>query len=266
MTTLQKTFKRLAIIIAVIVAAATVVVGSFYAYAYASTPAHLRAPQFEHYHFRTQIIVDGTPVDFSREEFQEGYEAGSCSATLTSTPIHFHDNQDQLVHIHWRGMTGGEFLKNYGWNLIGGNDNSLGWQFDQGFMSVNSIATFGNLLPKAPDGTSYFIYIGDEEQHVLKDWNDFLTQDLEDFMGKKSLLNTGDATSFNLLDILTPRASADNGSHSSATISGDDQKLEKLNNLIGNIVIFAQKDAPTPEQVTARFNNLVPLKDSVCGG
>ena len=236
MTTLQKKLKRLAIIIAVIVATVILAAGSLYGFAYASTAAHLRTPQFEHYHFRTQIIVDGTPVDFSREEFQEGYVAGSCSAELSSTPIHFHDNQDQLVHIHWSGMTGGEFLKNYGWNLIGGNDSSLGWRFDQGFMSVNSIATFGDLLPKAPEGASYSIYFGDEEQYVLKDWNDFLSQDLEEFIGKKSLLNTGDATSFNLLDILTPRAYADNGNHSGATISGGDQKLEKLNNLIGNIV------------------------------
>jgi hypothetical protein len=32
------------------------------------------------------------------------------------------------------------------------------------------------------------------------------------------------------------------------------------------VVIFAQNDEPTDEQIRERFNNLVPLHDSTCGG
>ena len=97
-----------------ILAAIVLAVIGTYSYLYASTPAHIRNPQIEHYHFRTQIIVDGQPVDFSNDEYQQDYDKGSCSAEVSETPIDFHDHMDQMTHIHWDGMTGGEFLKYFG--------------------------------------------------------------------------------------------------------------------------------------------------------
>jgi len=245
--------------------------GGFYGYLYASTPSHLRSPEFEHYHLRAQIVVDGELVDFSREEFQEEYDATSCSAEITGQPIDFHDDTDQMAHVHWRGITGGEFLKFYGWNLIGGEDDSLGRRYDQGMMSMHRIETAGSLLPEAPEGADYYIYVGDKDGYEQKDWNEFLNMDLEDFLGKKSFPNNGEDTSFNVFDLFTQKTYAHGGvevdEHDEAVEGEDDQeRLERINNLIGNVVIFAQDTEPTDEQILERFNNLVPLHDSVCGG
>jgi hypothetical protein len=103
-----------------------VLAAAYAGYVYASTPAHLRKPAFGHYHFRTQIVVNGEPVKFSADQFQQAYDASSCSTELSGVPIDFHDKADQMTHVHWDGMTGGEFLKDFGWNFIGGDDASLG--------------------------------------------------------------------------------------------------------------------------------------------
>ncbi|MEX2399066.1 MAG: hypothetical protein WD432_03380 [Candidatus Saccharimonadales bacterium] len=244
--------------------------GGVYGYLYVSTPSHLRFPQYEHYHLRTQIVVNGESVDFSRDEFQEDYDKNSCSADLTGQPIDFHDNMDQMAHVHWRGVTGGEFLKFYGWNLIGGEDDSLGRRYDQGMMNMHHVRTAGNLLPEIPKGANFYVYIGDENSYEQKEWNEFLISDLEDFLGKKSLLNNEDETSFSPLDWFTQKAYAhgmeDDGHSETSELENDEEKLERINNLIGNIVIFVQDTQPTEQQAQERFANLVPLSDSVCGG
>lgn len=243
--------------------------GSYFGYLYASTPAHLRNPEFEHYHLRTQIVVDGEPVDFSHHDFQEDYDKTSCSAELTGQPIDFHDEMDQMAHVHWSGITGGEFLKFYGWNLIGGEDDSLGRRYDQGMMSMHHVRTAGGLLPDIPEGANFYVYIGDENSYEQKDWNDFLDMDLEDFLGKKSYLNTEGETSFNPLDWFAQKAYAhgmEDDGHDESELENDEARLERINNLIGNVVIFVQGTEPTAQQVQERFANLVPLSDSVCGG
>lgn len=237
-----------------------------YGYLYASTPPQIREPQFEHYHFRTQIIVDGTPVDFSKDEFQQE-TPGTCSAEVSGTPIDFHDNQDQMTHIHWDGITGGQFLKYYGWNFIGGEDDSLGRRYDEGWMRMHHVRHFGNLLPDIPEDSNFYVYIGDGENYEQKSWEDFLRQDLEDFFGKKSNLSQDEQTS--LLDkIFFPKAYAHGGMMDGHDEESDktEEELKRINNLIGNVVIFVQKDEPTDEQIQERFNNLVPLHDSTCGG
>ncbi len=256
--------------VGLVLLAALVLSVGYYGYLFASTPSHLRNPEFEHYHLRAQIIVDGEAVDFSRAEFQEEYDATSCSAELTGSPVDFHDDMDQMAHIHWSGITGGEFLKYYGWNLIGGDDDSLGRRYDQGMMSMHHIDTAGDLLPELPNNANFYVYVGDEDGYEQKNWDDFLNQDFEEFFDKKSRLNTDDESSFNIFDYFSPKAYAhgmEDDGHDEV-IEGEDEevRLERINNLVGNVVIFVQDSEPTQEQIEERFNSLAPLHDSVCGG
>lgn len=238
----------------------------YYGYLYSSTPSHLRNPEFEHYHLRTQIVIDGEPVDFSREEFQEDYDKNSCSAELTGQPIDFHDGVDQMVHVHWRDITGGEFLKFYGWNLIGGQDDSLGRRFDQGILDIPRIDIAGDLLPDAPEGSTFYIYTGDESTYEQKNWQDFLYTDMEQFLGKESLLTNEETSLFNPLNWFMQKVNAHGSVDDGHQDESEEERLTRINNLIGNIVIFVQDSAPSDEQIKNRFNSLVPLTDSVCGG
>lgn len=250
-----------------VLAALLIVFGGYYGYLYASTPSHIRNPQFEHYHFRTQIVVDNEPVDFSRDEFQTE-TPGTCSADPGGTPVDFHDKMDQMTHIHWDGMTGGEFLKYYGWNFIGGSDDNLGRRYDDGFMPTHSVDRYGDFLPDIPENSNFYVYIGDGDGYERKDWNDFLEQDLEEFFGKKSNLSQDEQTSL-LEKIFFPKAYAHGGmmdTHEDEDSNKSEEELKRINNLIGNVVIFVQNDEPTAEQITERFNDLVPLHDSTCGG
>lgn len=242
--------------------------GAYTGYVYTSSPAVIRNPQMEHYHFRLQVLVDGKAENFGSKAYQTGYSKDQCSGSLAKQPIHFHDNKDQLVHIHWEGMTGGMVLKYYGWNYIAGIYNALGYKLDD-LGDIQKVAIHGNLLPSVPKDANFYVYIGDEKGYQQKSFDDFKHQDLETFFGKTSNspaheLNKRQTT---LLDWAFPKAYAHGDEvHSATTSTLSEEQLTRINNLIGNVVIFVQKDKPTDQQITDRFNKLEPLSDSTCGG
>ena len=256
--------KRVGIYALIIVALIVVLAGGWYGYLYASTPEHIRKPTFQHYHFRTQILVDGQSVYFSKDEFQKE-KAVACSAAVGSTPIDFHDKMNQLTHVHWNGMTGGEFLKYFGWNFIGGSDDLMGYRYDAGIMP-SPVKIFDKLLPSTPKIDTFYIYAGDKDNYQKKSWDDFLNQDLETFFGKKSNVgHSSEVSSSSVLNWLFPKAYAQGAAMDQHTSNKSEAELTRVNNLIGNVVIFAQEKEPTKEQIKLRFDNLVPLQESTCG-
>lgn len=259
--------KKLTRIILSFIGGIIALAGLFVLYAYLSTPSDIRKPAFQHYHFRMQVLVDGKAVNFAEKEFQTDLTKDVCSASLTNQPIHFHDDKDQMVHIHWDGITGGQVLKYYGWNYIGGQHGTLGFRFDKLPKLVN-VPIHGNTLPTVPEGDTFYVYTGDEHSYKQQSWNDFLHQDFENFFDKKSNLPNSNESS-SLLDKLFPKAyahGADEELHTIAATDVSDQELQKVNNLLGNVVIFVQKDKPTDKQVKDRFNKLAPLSLSTCAG
>lgn len=258
--------KKIAIYSASLLAAVVVLAGGIYGYLYASTPEHIRKPTYQHYHFRTQILVDGKAVDFSKDEFQkETVASTTCSAAVGGVPIDFHDKMDQLTHVHWAGMTGGEFLKDFGWNYIGGDDDLLGRRYDAGLIP-KPVKIYGKLLPTAPDNANFYVYVSDKNSYQQKSWSDFLNKDLETFFGKKSNVgHSEEVTTNTVLDWLFPKAYAHGGVMDEHPSSKSEEELTRINNVVGNVVIFAQEKEPTKDQIKARFDNLVPLHDSTCG-
>jgi hypothetical protein len=236
-----------------IIGGAAILIGAWYAYAYLVTPAAVRQPEYAHYHFRMQVINAGQPVDFSGEKFQTAFNKGICTADLTQEPFHFHDNLNQFVHVHWDQLTGGLLLKNYGWNLVGGTENTLGYRFDQ-LPKLARVPVHGRDLPAPPAGSKYYIYTGDETGYVQRDWGSFLREDLRTFFSGKS-------ASKGFWYGLVPTASAHDGHD-----GHDPEELKQLNDVLGSVVIFAQLDAPSDAQIKERFNQLVPLPESTCGG
>ncbi len=256
-----------------IILVAIITVGSYAGYIYAISPDVIRNPKLEHYHFRMQILVNGKSEDFSTQAYQTGYAKDQCNANLPEQPIHFHDSKDQFTHIHWEGMTGGMVMKYYGWNYIDGLDNALGYKLND-LSDIQKVTTHGNYLPAVPKDDTFYIYTGDENSYKKQSFDDWKSKDLEDFFGKTSnspaheLNKSGDVS---VLDFLFPKAYAhgtaeDADGDDGAAAETDQDKLTRINNLLGNVVIFVQKDEPTDQQIKARFNDLEPLTDSTCGG
>lgn len=241
---------------------------SFLGYAYSATPEAVKRPSTAHYHFRLQIIVGGKAENFAAPKYQEAYSKANCSAALTEHPIHFHDNKDQLVHIHWKGMTGGLVLKYYGWNKVGSPEGYLGYRFDN-LPHLPKVPIHNYALPQIQSTDQFYVYTGDGNSYKHNDLNDFLNKDLEQFFARSSNLSSPTSIS-NIMSRLLPKAYA-HGSTNDAHTEGpstpvDSAELTRLNSLIGNVVIFVQKNTPSDAQVKERFNNLVPLSTSVCGG
>ena len=233
----------------------------FVGYAYVSSPQAIRKPAAEHFHLRLQMIVDGKDADFSSAAFQTPYAKDICTAALPTEPIHFHDGLGQFVHLHWAGMTGGLFLKNYGWNLVGGAAGTLGYRFDL-LPKLVRIPIHGNALPARPVADNYYIYTGDANGYKQRNWDQFVSQNLEDFFAGKTSVRP---SILNAFVGQAQAADAMEGMNMSAASKTEDERI-KINHVVGNAVIFVQKDAPTDSQIAAKFANLVALPDSVCGG
>ena len=243
---------------------------SWFGYVYAASPATIRNPKFEHYHFRMQILVNGKAENFADDKYQQDYVKDQCNANLPEQPIHFHDSKDQFTHIHWEGMTGGMVMKYYGWNYIGGINKALGYKLDN-LKDIQKVNTHGNFLPAVPDGAQFYIYTGDQSGYKQKSFEDWKNKDLEDFFEKTSNSPAHETNKQSgLMRRLFPQALAHGTEkHSNSQSSGgetEEQKLTRINNLIGNVVIFVQKDKPTDQQIKQRFNDLEPLSESSCGG
>jgi hypothetical protein len=208
-------------------------VGAWVWYVYAVTPAAIRHPSSAHFHFRLQVITGGAPSNFAENIFQTPFNKDICTAALTAQPVHFHDNEDQFVHIHWAGISGGLLLKDYGWNLIGGPGDSLGWRFDK-LPSLSRVAIHSQALPSIPSGSKFYVYVGNQDSYQDRRWDDFLHQNLDTFLPATTIPSERDAA--------------------------------KLNNVRASVVIFAQKNKPTAAQVHDRFQKLVPLPTSSCSG
>lgn len=246
---------------------------SYAGYIYAASPDVIRNPKLEHYHFRMQILVNGKAEDFSSKAYQTGYSKDQCNDNLPEQPIHFHDNKDQFTHIHWEGMTGGMVMKYYGWNYIGGMNDALGYKLT-GSGGIQKVNTHGDYLPAVPKDASFYIYTGDEKGYRQKNFDDWKNQDLETFLNKTSNfpahdINNGKGGETSLLDKVFPKAYAHGTANDADGNDGtetQEEKLTRINNMLGNVVIFVQKNKPTDQQIKERFNDLEPLSDSTCGG
>ena len=246
---------------------------SYASYFYAASPAVIRDPKLEHYHFRMQILVKSKAEDFSSKAYQTGYAKDQCNANLPEQPIHFHDNKDQFTHIHWEGMTGGMVMKYYGWNYIGGLNNALGYELT-GPDGIQKVNTHGDYLPAVPKDASFYIYTGDENGYQRKSFDDWKNQDLETFLNKTSNfpahnINKGKGEQISLLDKVFPKAYAHGTANDTDGNDGtetQEEKLNRINNMLGNVVIFVQMNKPTDQQIKERFNDLEPLSNSTCGG
>jgi hypothetical protein len=251
---------------------------------YSLTPSYLRKPQVAHHHFRLQLIIEGNKVNFADSGYQETYEKNICSGGLTKTPLHFHDGQDQIVHIHWADLTGGDVLKYYGMNRVGGFDDTLGYRIDKSNWP-EKINIKGKIIPSS--NKEMFVYTGTDEEYTKREAKNFLNKDLESFFGKKSKITqaqeaektssildnlwslkteahgNGDGHDYNVSDTAKPVATTDSNGNKTAPTQ---EELEDINDLIGNVVIFIQDSEPTNEQVKDRFDHLQALQPSVCGG
>jgi hypothetical protein len=243
---------------------------------YLTTPTSLAFPKKDHYHFRAQVIINNQVVDFSESKFQAPLVQGLCDGTLSKEPFHFHDGEKQTVHVHWQGVTGGQWLKYYGLNLIDTSNASLGIRLDKLFswpVSYETIPVFNTNL--SSNIKTLWVYKGDESGFNKVNTTDFLTKDLNEVFGKysegrklQSKNSVQTAFAHNGIDDGDgdPNAIRENVVNPKINKELTKGQLEKLNDLVGNIVIFVQNEEPKQEQIKEKFNNLEPLKDSVCGG
>lgn len=236
------------------------------------TPENFRAPISDHSHIRMQYIYHGQAENFGSTKYQVDYVKDICSGAITESPIHFHDQKDQLVHLHWQGVTGGQILKFYGLNYISGLDGYMGIKMDE-FKNFKLVLLpiHSQSLPKPQTKDNLFVYVGSADKYELKDTQKFINQSLETFLNKESTYKrytssietskVGVAGIFSSISLSAYAHSDETG-----TTPHTDEELKEVNNLLGDIIIFVQEKEPSSEEIVKRFNNLEPLSKSVCGG
>jgi hypothetical protein len=76
-----------------------------------------RAP-YVHYHANVGVYVNGVREPLTSDSYYE--EIANCYADESIEPkarVHLHDHVADLVHVHARAVTWGQFFQNLGWNL-----------------------------------------------------------------------------------------------------------------------------------------------------
>lgn len=71
-----------------------------------------------HYHANWAVYVDGERLDLTADRYME--DVGACVAggeVLPTQRVHMHNNEQDVVHVHHRGVTWGHFLTNLGFVL-----------------------------------------------------------------------------------------------------------------------------------------------------
>jgi hypothetical protein len=281
-------------------------------------------PQKDHSHFRIKYIFNGQEENFGSPRYQTDYTKDICDGSLTESPLHFHDNKADYQHQHWTKNTGGQFLKFYGLNFIGGLDGFMGFKIDQ-LPKITPVPIYGKHLPEPRKGDTFWVYTGLESNGKWEIKNrkfaDFVDQDFETFFGTESQvrkdLEKYDVGFFDFKNILGIVAEAHSGeqhdtldeeakhvlelaekqnteklNNLATEISSDfakdkvqtssssipqvqiqpeydtvtGQELKSINNFLGDVVIFVQPGEPTQDQVQARFQSMVKLDKSTCGG
>ena len=243
-----------------------------------ASPASITFPKQDHAHFRLQYVFLGQNENFGSSKYQVDYVKGVCSAGLTDSLIHFHDNTDQIVHLHWQKITGGQILKFYGLNQIGGLDDTLGFQMN-GLNLPTKAPIHVTILPKPRTEDKFFVYTGEPSSWQKKDFKDFVRLDLETFFGVESIIRknienaekiSNSKTNSKNFGTITVSADTENNqitnSNQTKSTPKTEEELKKINNFLGNVLIFVQPNEPTKEEIQAKFDNLTPLHDSVCGG
>jgi hypothetical protein len=221
-------------------------------------------PVKDHSHFRIKYIFNGQEENFGSPRYQTDYTKDICNGTLTESPLHFHDNKPDYQHQHWARITGGQFLKFYGINKIGGLNDVMGYKLDK-LPSVTQVPIYGKHLPEPRRDDKFWVYTGLQKTDGSENWDikprtieDFTNQDFETFFGVESQ-ERKDLEKYGVLNILKPiEASAHNGvEHKTQT---EEQKhllelaekanTESLNNQVINSAVNVTASPSLPQSQT----------------
>ncbi len=250
------------------------IIGLFVALVAISNPDNIAYPEYEHAHIRLSFSYNGVEENFASDKYQEGYSKDQCESGITKTPLHFHDKKNHILHLHWQAITGGQILKYYGLNKIDWFDSYIGIRASKDEeVNLSLIPIHAKALPKLTNEDKLWIYSGSNEKFELKSTDDFLQKDIETLLGIKSTikesLDNEKKQSFKLLTANAHSTDDDKETktqNQNNTITNNQEELKKINNLLGDIVIFAQPEKPSDEKVKEKFSNLEPLSESTCGG
>jgi hypothetical protein len=180
------------IIAGVLLAIIIVPIGTYSMLRWVYSKDNISYPAQDHAHFRLKYIFQGQEENFGSPRYQTDYTKDICSGSLTTSPLHFHDNKTDYQHMHWARMTGGQMLKFYGLNYIGGLDAYMGFEMDK-LPKVTAVPIHSNSLPAPRPDDKFWVYTGVENPDGSNQWSvqkkefkDFVNQDFETFFGKES--------------------------------------------------------------------------------
>jgi hypothetical protein len=233
-------------------------VGLFSFTTFVSRP-HFNSPQFTNYHLRLQLVFNGQLSPFINQTTQEINEFKVCDLGLITKPVYQNSFNSHLFRVNWEGITGGEILKYYGLNLVGGSDDTLGYRFN-GFSRPQVIQTLKALDLKPSKQQKTFVYQNRQDGYTKIDPLDFLFKDIE-LVVKKSNIRLQREQS-QPKSVLGVRAFA----QSEKPVVQQQEFESKLSldyDLIGNVVVFISDEEPTEEKIIDRFNNFIPLNPKI---
>jgi hypothetical protein len=251
-----KGFQRAGLFLTLSLVITTIVLFSFTTFI--SRP-HFNSPQFTNYHLRLQLIYSGELTPFAKQTIQEINEFKVCDLSLLTKPVYQNTFNSQLFRVNWEGITGGEILKYYGLNLVGGPNDILGYRL-KGFSIPQAIQTKNKINTKPAKQQKTFVYQNRQDGYAKIDPLDFLYKDIELVLKKSNIrLQREESQPAGVLGV---KAFAQD-EKPIVQQQEFESKLSLDYDLIGNVVVFVADLEPTEDVIIDRFNNFIPLNPKI---
>lgn len=195
--------------------------------AYFIIPFRFSFPIKAHEHIQVQFYYNENRFDLSTPEFQVNSDPYTCNNSLSPEPMHFHDGNSEVLHIHWAGILGKDFLEYYGFSKS--LSQSIGLRWDT-FPKVQKISIHGNLLPNPKKSEKVWVFNQNEEKIIQQiPYQEFLS---------------------------TPLSSKPDSNVAEA--HGEEEHAE------GKFIILVQENEPNMDFIFQKFKTFLPMDEASC--
>ena len=230
----------------------------FLSYTVVSRP-HLIKPVATFFKLKTRIYYQKTPLELTQNDIADQSNS-NCGLAVTEKPFYLDKDKKNVVQVRWEGMTGGELLKYYGFNYLSGLNDLIGVQY-RGPFDIKPVRPLA--VSKLTSSDLLYIYSGSDKDFKLLNSQNFLYQDLENTI-KKSRLRTKREKESSKLILDTISVSGEESSGLTLEPQLTEGQLNDINNIVGSLAIFIQRDTPSNTDVINSFNSMERLSSESC--
>ncbi len=215
-------------------------------------------PQYEYAHIRLRVFVEGTEIDVGNNPNGTRLFQGACSAVLQKEPLATILKDPHSIRLMWKGVKLQDVF-----TYLGLRDTDFfGYVFSPSF-GVKKIPLEAKSIIVAPEATPRFLFIRTGEGYIEREISDWFGKSIEDVFGRSSQIRLSWYTP-NIASAHEEEGEINTSSTDPLVILQEQEEARRLNNVLGEGVLFIQHSRPENDQIQRAFDTFPLLSGSLC--